>query len=421
MRKKSVIAIMMALSLSQVAVVSLATNPVMVCAENKVSYFSGSGVSFTSDDLSVSGFPIGLTNESDYRYVVSYKDKYMASEYYSENTSEGEYKSCEFNKVYSNEEDALQVAQSVPKGVNVYINLKALGLSGVSDLAQVSLSVYSETTLKTVISLDKIGTIIEEFKNEPKSDGSVEVTVKSLEKFNNKIKLSWKLKDDYAMSFEILDSNYNISLDEKASGKEEINAELQDGVYKYVFTTTSGRQYKGQFRISNKYKEDNFRKDGVSAKTAKFSGAPKLVVSGIPKSKMVGETFSLKIASNMDALITFNGRNSGSYGRSAKFPVTSNGEFIYTAVNRDGEKTTGKVKIKCFSRTKNGLSRGNYWSSEMKSDDVSKLGVKRLVQTGMYDLRLTLLAVFLGVFGVGTLGYRFFAKRKKGDSNEKVS
>ena len=133
----------------------------------------------------------------------------------------------------------------------------------------------------------------------------------------------------------------------------------------------------------------------------------------------IGQSFDLKIKSDKDAIITFNGRSSGKYEKNAKFSIMQNGFYTYSAVGKTGRETRGSIEVKCFKKPSEIYSGDSYWTGNtIGAKAVST--IKRLVQTGMYDMRMLVVAGILGVSGVVILGYRFYKRRKDG-SNAKNS
>lgn len=74
--------------------------------------------------------------------------------------------------------------------------------------------------------------------------------------------------------------------------------------------------------------------------------APIVTFSEIPES--TDREFELVMYSDIDALLTFNGKNNGKHGQSDSFVVNSNGDYSYSAVTADGQETTGVLSIGCF-------------------------------------------------------------------------
>lgn len=442
MRKKTIVALMLALSIAQ-------TGSVYTYAKNSDAYISGDEVEFSQEDLSETEYLLGYTIKDGYKYILEYGGSYYASEYHEEDTSEGLNRYCEFTKSYATKEEAVKSAQAVPKDIMLSIDISAFKLKKLSDLSSVKFLIYDGTDLKSDTGFDKLNTIVtdedtEETGNsgtdstggtngtgvdtETKKDGKVEVSVNSVKvksgvKSKNKVTVSWKLKDDYAASFEIAECEYNVGLGEKASGKSTAELHLANGTYKYTLCTTLDKIYTGSFTVKNKYvllsETHKSGNKGVESSGASTDKAPKVTLSKIPKKVYIGYSFDLKVKTDVDAMVTFNGQTSGKYGKNAKFNITRNGDYSYSAITKDGQETTGTISVNCFKNFK--YDRNGFWKgNEVKSSGVAST-VKRLVQTGMYDTKMLVVAAVLGISGVVTLGYRFYKKRRKGGSNAKNS
>ena len=78
-----------------------------------------------------------------------------------------------------------------------------------------------------------------------------------------------------------------------------------------------------------------------------FGQTPVVTFSEIPES--TDREFELVMYSDIDALLTFNGKNKGKHGQSDSFMVNSNGDYSYSAVTADGQETTGVLSVGCFT------------------------------------------------------------------------
>lgn len=451
MRKKAIIALMLAVGISQTGMTATYINPVKVYAETKTGdkYINGSA-KITQDDLVMSSFALGYTVKDGCKYVVERDGKYYASEYYSEKNEEadgGVAQWCEFKKSYGSKEDALKAAQQIPKDVALYLELDTLKVSKTKDLSGVRLIIYDGSSEVASATLDKLDSLVGETKDdssstddtngtdgtdntdgneEPEVDGKVKVTVKNRKIGNdldvsNKLTVTWDLKNDKASTFEIYGSDcYEYEyLSGKKSGSKTISVDLANGTYNYELTTESGGVVTGSFKVANTFTNDDTDSSSEDLVNSNEK-APKLKVTGIPKKLAIGQSFDLKIKSDKDAIITFNGQSSGKYEKNVKFSIMQNGFYTYSAVGKTGKETTGSIEIKCFRKPSEVYDRDGYWTGNtIGAKAVST--VKRLVQTGMYDTKMLVVAAVLGVSGVVTLGYRFYKKRRKGGSNAKNS
>lgn len=442
MRKKAIIALMLAVGISQTGITATYINPVKVYAETKTGdkYINGS-TKITQDDLVMSSFALGYTVKDGCRYVVERDGKYYASEHYSEKNEEadgGVAQWCEFKKSYGSKEDALKAAQEIPKDVAVYLDLDTLKVSKTKDLSGVRLIIYDGSSEVASATLDKLDSLVGEPKDdssstddtdntdgneEPKVDGKVKVTVKNRKIGNdldvsNKLTVTWDLKNDKASTFEIYGSDCYEYLSGKKSGSKTMSVDLANGTYNYELDTESGGVVTGSFKVANTFTDDDSDSSSEDLINSNEK-APKLKVTGIPKKLAIGQSFDLKIKSDKDAIITFNGRSSGKYEKNAKFSIMQNGFYTYSAVGKTGRETRGSIEVKCFKKPSEIYSGDSYWTGNtIGAKAVST--IKRLVQTGMYDIRMLVVAGILGVSGVVILGYRFYKRRKDG-SNAKNS
>ncbi len=442
MRKKAIIALMLAVGISQTGITATYINPVKVYAETKTGdkYINGS-TKITQDDLVMSSFALGYTVKDGCKYVVERDGKYYASEHYSEKNEEadgGVAQWCEFKKSYGSKEDALKAAQEISKDVAVYLDLDTLKVSKTKDLSGVRLIIYDGSSEVASATLDKLDSLIGEPKDdssstddtdntdgneEPEVDGKVKVTVKNRKIGNdldvsNKLTVTWDLKNDKASTFEIYGSDCYEYLSGKKSGSKTMSVDLANGTYNYELDTESGGVVTGSFKVANTFTDDDSDSSSEDLINSNEK-APKLKVTGIPKKLAIGQSFDLKIKSDKDAIITFNGQSSGKYEKNAKFSIMQNGFYTYSAVGKTGRETRGSNEVKCFKKPSEIYSGDSYWTGNtIGAKAVST--IKRLVQTGMYDMRMLVVAGILGVSGVVILGYRFYKRRKDG-SNAKNS
>lgn len=443
MRKKAIIALMLAVGISQTGMTATYINPVKVYAETKTDdkYINGS-TKITQDDLVMSSFALGYTVKDGCKYVVERDGKYYASEYYSEKNEEadgGVAQWCEFKKSYGSKEDALKAAQEIPKDVALYLDLDTLKVSKTKDLSGVRLIIYDGSSEVASATLDRLDSLVGEPKDdssstddtdntdgneEPEVDGKVKVTVKNRKIGNdldvsNKLTVTWDLKNDKASTFEIYGSDCYEYLSGKKTGSKTMSVDLANGTYNYELDTESGGVVIGSFKVANTFTDDDSDSSSEDLVNSNEK-APKLKVTGIPKKLAIGQSFDLKIKSDKDAIITFNGRSSGKYEKNVKFSVMQNGFYTYSAVGKTGKETRGSIEVKCFKKPSEIYSGDSYWTGNtIGAKAVST--IKRLVQTGMYDMRMLVVAGILGVSGVVTLGYGFYKKRRKDGSNAKNS
>ena len=433
---------MLALSMSQTGMTATYINPVKVYAEAKGDKYINGSTKITQDDLVMSSFALGYTVKDGCKYVVERDGKYYASEYYSEKNEEAEggvAQWCEFKKSYGSKEDALKAAQEIPKDVAVYLDLDTLKVSKTKDLSGVRLIIYDGSSEVATATLDKLDSLVGEPKDdssstddtdntdgneEPEVDGKVKVTVKNRKIGNdldvsNKLTVTWDLKNDKASTFEIYGSDCYEYLSGKKSGSKTMSVDLANGTYNYELDTESGGVVTGSFKVANTFTDDDSDSSSEDLINSNEK-APKLKVTGIPKKLAIGQSFDLKIKSDKDAIITFNGRSSGKYEKNVKFSIMQNGFYTYSAVGKTGRETRGSIEVKCFKKPSEVYSGDSYWTGNtIGAKAVST--IKRLVQTGMYDMRMLVVAGILGVSGVVTLGYGFYKKRRKGGSNAKNS
>ena len=433
---------MLAVGISQTGITATYINPVKVYAETKTGdkYINGS-TKITQDDLVMSSFALGYTVKDGCKYVVERDGKYYASEHYSEKNEEadgGVAQWCEFKKSYGSKEDALKAAQEISKDVAVYLDLDTLKVSKTKDLSGVRLIIYDGSSEVASATLDKLDSLIGEPKDdssstddtdntdgneEPEVDGKVKVTVKNRKIGNdldvsNKLTVTWDLKNDKASTFEIYGSDCYEYLSGKKSGSKTMSVDLANGTYNYELDTESGGVVTGSFKVANTFTDDDSDSSSEDLINSNEK-APKLKVTGIPKKLAIGQSFDLKIKSDKDAIITFNGQSSGKYEKNAKCNIMQNGFYTYSAVGKTGRETRGSIEVKCFKKPSEIYSGDSYWTGNtIGAKAVST--IKRLVQTGMYDMRMLVVAGILGVSGVVILGYRFYKRRKDG-SNAKNS
>lgn len=433
MRKKAIIALMLALSMSQAGVVSTCAIPTYVSAEASNLYFDESDPELLEEVLSEDMVSIGYAVKDGCKYIYEYNGKYYASEYVNvdEGVDKNRYEGGVFKKEYSSLEDAEKAAQEIKKGLPVFLNLKVLNLENVSQLSKVKFSIYRGSDKVKTVTLDRLdlvsGTDVSSDNSNvsnPKADGKVSVSVdkKNVKEEDigtqvNKVSFSWDLKNDNAVNFYV-DGYFDSVPISSSKGKSSLKVTLDNGTYEYYLNTESGKVYKGKIKIANKYLfDDADAKHTKVVHSIKKEPAPKLTLSKIPKKKYLGESFDLTITSDRKATITFNGEDSGGYVKKSKFNITSNGEYAYSAINESGEETTGTIKVNCFKNYS--YDRNGFWTGNTIGGRTVGV-VKRLVQTGMYDMRMLVVAAVLGISGVVTLGYRFY-KRRKGGSNAKNS
>lgn len=437
MRKKAIIALMLALSMSQAGVVGSCVTSTYVSAEASNIYFDESDPELLEEVLSEDMVSIGYAIKDGCKYVYEYNGRYYASESAKVDGEEEKYDACVFKKEYSSLEDAEKAAQEIKRGLPVFLNLKVLNLENVSQLSKVKLSIYRGSDKVKTVTLDRLDLVSGDDVgsdsdsnsdnsniSNPKADGKVSVSVDKVTVKDggigtqvNKVSFSWDLKNDNAVNFYV-DGYFDSVPISSSKGKSSLKVTLDNGTYEYYLNTESGKVYKGKIKIANKYLfDDADAKHTKVVHSIKKEPAPKLTLSKIPKTKYLGESFDLTITSDRKATITFNGEDSGGYVKKSKFNITSNGEYAYSAINESGEETTGTIKVNCFknySYDRNGFWTGNTIGGRTVGE------IKRLVQTGMYDTKMLVVAAFLGISGVATLGYRFY-KRRKGGSNAKNS
>ena len=443
MRKTAIVALRLALSMSQAGVVGSCVTPTYVSAEAGNLYFDESDPELLPEVLSEDMVSIGYAIKDGCKYVYEYNGKYYASESVELDGEEEKYDACVFKKEYSSLEDAEKAAQEIKKGLPVFINLKVLNLENVSQLSNVKLSIYRGSDKVKTVTLDRLdlvsGTDDSLDSNtssdnsnisNPKADGKVSVSVdkvtvkeKDVGKQVNKVSVSWDLKNDNAVNF-IIEGTGDTTPIDSAKGKVTVKVTLYNGSYNYLLNAESGKVYKGKIKIANKYMDARkYLEEDKNSKTkkeylAKDEPAPKLTLSEIPKRKNIGQSFDLTISSNEEATITFNGKVSDGYVKKAKFNIIRNGEYPYSAINKSGKETIGVIKINCFKNLTS--DRNSFWSGNTIGGKTVSV-VKRLVQTGMYDTKMLVVAAVLGISGVVTLGYEFYKKRRKGGSNAKNS
>lgn len=173
--------------------------------------------------------------------------------------------------------------------------------------------------------------------------------------------------------------------------------------------------------------------------------APVVTFSAIPES--TDSEFELVMYSDIDALLTFNGKNNGKHGKSDSFKVNSNGEYSYSAVTADGRETSGVLPVGCF--TGDGVAlpsdsgRDSVWTGtgvESEGTDDEALGTggqvsdegagsadtadtqgsadtqEKLYQTGIEDN----IPAISGVLGLGGIGFLLagLKRGRKGGNNE---
>lgn len=441
MRNRALAVLLLSVTLAGSGVVGTYVNPSYVCAVSSQNlYFDNDITEITDEDLTAEDVSIGFTVKDNRKYIYEYNGRYYASEYVVQDADGEKVKFCYFTKSYATQEDALKNAQAVPKDAYTNMNLSELGLKSVSDISKIKFYIYKDSTLEKSVTLDKIDSvsgIVEDDSSDSKDnnnnsdnssnqemnkkEGKVKVTVdtKKLDKdmgaINNKVTVSWDIKNDRAYEFDIEGTSYMVDIGSSAKGKKTITISLSNGTYKYALKTNSGQDFTGSFKIKNQY----IKNKGVSAKKMKkgYEPAPKLTLSKIPKTKYLGDSFDLTITSDRKAMITFNGQASKGYVKKTKYSITSNGTYPYSAINESGEETTGTIKVNCFKNYS--YDRNGFWSGNTVGGKGSNV-VQKLVQTGIYDMRMLVVAAFLGISGVVTLGYRFY-KRRKGGSNAKNS
>lgn len=175
--------------------------------------------------------------------------------------------------------------------------------------------------------------------------------------------------------------------------------------------------------------------------------APVVTFSDIPES--TDKEFELVMHSDIEALLTFNGKNNGKHGQSDSFMVNSNGDYSYSAVTADGQETTGVLSIGCF--TGDGVAlpsdsdRDNVWKGTGQESKEGAVGAEgqeageesgrkagatqdsastqgstgtqdRLYQTGIESS----IPALSGVLGLGGIGFLFagLKRGKKGGNDE---
>lgn len=164
--------------------------------------------------------------------------------------------------------------------------------------------------------------------------------------------------------------------------------------------------------------------------------APVITFSEIPEK--TDEEFELIMYSDIDALLTFNGKNNGKHGQSDSFRINSNGDYSYSAMTADGEEVSGVLTITCFTgegvATITDKNRDSVWKGTGQEVDSSVANTEETdnmeadantgktdsqsldnnIQEELYQTGIeSSIPVVSGVFGLGGIGL-MLAGLKKG-------
>lgn len=273
----------------------------------------------------------------------------------------------------------------------------------------------------------KIGDYTAEFESSSekteeqlKNEGLVDISVKVSDAINDskgriighKVKFAWDLK--YTLGSGAQDivtaigvsgvSDYVLSDGSYTSTKGECIFDVTglNGNHEYTIYTAGGLKFTGKFKFKDIYVYED---DGSND----FDGTkPTVNISGIPSSAENGTTFDITMTSDVDAILTFNGRNNGGYGKSATFTISENGKYNYSAVSKFGVATEGYIEVNCFSAKKEYVEgdRDTRWTGDSET-------ISSLAQTGIYHWYIFVIAgvlIIAGIFVLLNSKYHFIKK-----------
>lgn len=224
--------------------------------------------------------------------------------------------------------------------------------------------------------------------------------------------ISWDLnKNETPIALTILNDkiNYKVEYDmQNSPRKNSLNAALDlqyNGEYTFVLDT-SDCQYAKKVKFDklplNVLSKEEKQKPTKYKETSSFDDANiKISVSDIPKSLEQGKSFKLTVSTNVETNVDVSGRVDSEYKKSHNFNITDNGTYTIVATSEAGRAAKKTIKVNCFKEPKDtGLTyydRDNYWNG---TKDTINNNQAKLVQTGMYDNTVVVVAILCLLFGV---------------------
>lgn len=206
-------------------------------------------------------------------------------------------------------------------------------------------------------------------------------------------------------------------------GDEVHRVALYDDLKNYTFDYIAEVNGAYEFTVRNEYGVEKSITKSVSNLSGAGSGesakgdavsdiddnsAPTLTFSGIPKTISLGETFDLIVKSNEKCSISFNG-DVFENTTEAKFPISGNDVYEFTAIDSAGNIGTYKCEIKCFNEKE--IADG-FELDDRALKNTSNIS-DRLPQTGGFTLIASVLA------GIACIGGGAYMVKRAGSANNK--
>lgn len=223
------------------------------------------------------------------------------------------------------------------------------------------------------------------------------------------------LSDVYVVSEATDNAVMDGFIDEDGYGKNKGTSKKVEtdigGVYKFKFTVTVGLsdfylvRYLDVDWLTNNTNSD----DAVDIPDDLFkdNAPPKVKFSKVKNGIATGTRAPVVMTVDKKSHLTFNGDTKEGYNSKGKFVITSNGDYAYTAVAKNGMVTRGIFKVRGFKDP----------SAADNPGIVTQQDVDTLAQSGSSDVlawRVLICATILFVAGVG---FALCARIPKGDDD----
>lgn len=224
-----------------------------------------------------------------------------------------------------------------------------------------------------------------------------------------RVNVGWSLgKEEYPVGLTIknpdVEYEQSYSLDSGSKNTMTLDLELScNGKYTfYLFTNTKEYEQTLDFDklaldsvdIKDTKKDTKFVEDEkVSTKKVTIE------VGKIPNSLDSGKSFNLDIKTNIDTTVDLSGRTDANYQTKHSFSITENGTYQIKAISEAGKIATKTIKVNCFKEPKANVTyydRDSYWTGDQTPID----NQETLVQTGMYNNTIIVVAIMCLLFGV---------------------
>lgn len=116
---------------------------------------------------------------------------------------------------------------------------------------------------------------------------------------------------------------------------------------------------------------------------------PNVTFGDLPSNATKGEPITITMFSDIEAVLMFNGRSSGTPVKSYTFTVSQNGEYSWSAKTEAGKYSSGKFAVNCFSSELKSVNYGSYGSG----------GITSLPKTGGVNTMAVVLSGIIVVLG----------------------